>query len=169
MDRKVLIMKFKIIGTIVGVIQFIIMTFIIINIYKGSFRSVSMIILTFIVFQSAIYNRLSSKKRKVLIQKIVIINIISIMVSFALLPKYTYAEAKIIAEDKYKNELDHFVEFESYYNNTVPVESDRIEDIFMPRRFYYFSFVKNNDEKKYIMINPLKGEIVELEDSYWEE
>lgn len=27
--------------------------------------------------------------------------------------------------------------------------------IFMPHRFYYFSFVKNNGDKKYIMINVL--------------
>lgn len=104
-----------------------------------------------------------------MIQKIVIINLISITVFFALLPKYTYTQAKMIAENKYKKELDYFVEFESYYNNTIPVESDSIEDIFMPNRVYYFSFVKINGEKKYIMINPLEGEIVELEDSYWEE
>lgn len=162
-------MKIKIIGSIIGIIQFIIMLFITLNVYKGSFRSVSMFILLLIILQAAFYNRLSSKNRKVLIQKIVIINIFLIIVSFALLPKYTYTEAKIIVEDKYKNELDYFVEFESYYNNAIPVKDDSIEGIFMPSRFYYFSFVKNNGEKKYIMINPMKGEIVVLEDSYWEE
>lgn len=162
-------MKIKIIGTIVGIIQVIMMLFIIITVYKGSFRSVSIIILSYIVFQAAVYNRLSRKNPKSLIQKIIIINLISIVVFFALLPKYTYAEAKLIAENKYKNELDYFVEFESYYNNTVPIISDNIKEIFIPRRFYYFSFVKNNGEKKYIMINPLEGEIVELGDSYWEE
>jgi hypothetical protein len=165
----VLIVKIKIIGTIIGVMQFIMMLFIIINVYKGSFRSVSIIILTYIVFQAAVYNRLSRKNPKSLIQKIIIINLISIVLSFALLPNYTYAEAKQIAENKYKNELDYFVEFESYYNNTIPIKSDNIKEIFMTRRFYYFSFVKNSGEKKYIMINPLEGEIVELYDSYWEE
>ncbi|MGH4119339.1 hypothetical protein [Clostridium sp.] len=162
-------MKIKIIGSIIGIIQFIIMLFIIVNVYKGSFRSVSMFILLLIIFQAAFYNRLLSKNRKVLIQKIVIINIFLIIVTFALLPKYTYTEAKIIAEDKYKNELDYFVEFEPYYNNTIPVRADGIEEIFIPSRFYYFSFVRINGEKKHIMINPLKGKIVELEDSYWKE
>jgi hypothetical protein len=164
MDRRVLIVKIKIIGSIIGIIQFIIMLFIIVNVYKGSFRSVSMVILLLIIFQAAFYNRLSSKNRKAFIQKIVIINLIFIIVFFGLLPKYTYDEAKIIVENKYKNELDYLVEFGSYDDNTIPVQSNAIEDIFMPHTFYYFSFVKKSGEKKYIMVNPLEGEIVEIED-----
>lgn len=102
-------MKIKIIGSIIGIIQFVIILFIIVNVYKGSFRSVSMVILLLIIFQATFYNRLSSKNRKAFIQKIVIINLIFIIVSFALLPRYTYDEAKTIVENKYKNELNYLL------------------------------------------------------------
>lgn len=34
----------------------------------------------------------------------------------------------------------------------------------MPHTFYYFSFVKKSGEKKYIMVDPLEGKIVEIDD-----
>ncbi|MCB2353845.1 hypothetical protein [Clostridium estertheticum] len=155
-------MKLKIIGTIVGIIELTMMLFITKHFYKGSSIFPTAYILSFLVLQSAFYNRLSSKNPKKLIQKIVIINILLIVVYFVLLPKYTYSEAKTIAQNKYKNELDHFVEFKSYSDNSIQIRADSIKDIFMPHSFYYFSFVKNDGEKKYIMINPSEGEIVEL-------
>jgi len=165
--RKVLIIKLKLIGTMVGIIEFTMMVLITINVYKGCFSSINTYILLIILFQAAFYNRLSGKRPKLLIQKIVILNILLIIVSFTLLPKYTYVESKAIAENKYKNELKHFVEVKSYSNYTIPIRTDGIKEIFMTNRFYYFYFVKNNGEKKYIMINPSKGNIVELDDSYW--
>ncbi|MBU3071843.1 hypothetical protein [Clostridium estertheticum] len=155
-------MKLKIIGTIVGIIELTMMLFITKHFYKGASIFPTVYILSALVLQSAFYNRLSSKNPKKLIQKIVIINVLLIIVSFVLLPKYTYVEAKTIAQNKYKNELDHFVEFESYSDNSILIRSDNIKDIFVPHRFYYFSFVKNNGDKKYIMINPSEGGIVEL-------
>ncbi|MBU3201802.1 hypothetical protein LL037_25190 (plasmid) [Clostridium estertheticum] len=155
-------MKLKIIGTIVGIIELTMMLFITKHFYKGASIFPTACILSFLVLQAAFYNRLSSKSPQKLIQKIVIINILLMIVSFALLPKYTYVEAKAIAQNKYKNELDHFVEFKSYSDNSLFIRSDNIKDIFVPHRFYYFYFVKNNGDKKYIMMNPSTGEIVEL-------
>ncbi|MBU3100889.1 MULTISPECIES: hypothetical protein [Clostridium] len=41
-------------------------------------------------------------------------------------------------------------------------EKNEYAFVVINHRFYYFSFVKNNGEKKYIMINPSEGDIVEL-------
>ncbi|MBU3160789.1 hypothetical protein KPL37_13670 [Clostridium frigoris] len=156
-------MKLKIIGTIVGAIELTMMLFIIKKFFIGSSIFPTTYILSFLILQSVFYNKLSSKNPKKIIQKIVTINILLIIVSFALLPKYTYVEAKTIVQNKYKNELDHFVEFESYSDNSILIRSNNIKDTFVPHRFYYFSFVTNNGEKKYIMMNPSSNdEIVQL-------
>jgi len=56
---------------------------------------------------------------------------------------------------------------EKYYYNTVPISVEfNIASLLQTRRFYYFVFYKN-DEQKIILVNPMTNELIMVNEEYW--
>lgn len=157
-DKKKFIIFFAI-----SLVEFILMVAIIVFYYKGIRRNVMLPIFTLVLFQPIFYKKLFNKKKRIIGFQIFLLALF-----FILLPPYTYNEAKKVIADKYNNEIMDFENHKTHYKNTVPiVESKGIFDI---NRFYYFSLKNEADEKIiYLMVNPIDGSIIELEEKYWEQ
>lgn len=145
----------------ISLVTFILMIAIIVFYYKGIERNIVSPIFTLVLLQPIFYKKLYNKKKWIIGFQIFLLALF-----FVLLPPYTYNEAKEIVADKYNNEIKAFGNYKIHYKNTIPiVESKGIFDI---NRFYYFSLKNETNGKTiYLMVNPIDGSIIELEEKYW--
>jgi len=83
---------------------------------------------------------------------------------YILLPNYTINESKEKVEEVYNISINTS---EKYYYNTVPISVEfNIASLLQTRRFYYFVFYKN-DEQKIILVNPMTNELIMVNEEYW--
>lgn len=165
-------MNKKVIGFCLGIIEFIIMISIIKSYYKGAVNGIMAGVFVLIIFQFRLYDKLYREKQKTFLKKyknILVYNFALFFVFGLLLPKYTYKQAKNIVVKEYKNDIQSFNEHKPYYYNTVPIKREGIKDILVPTRFYYFSIRNAKEEIINIMVNPLDGHIVQLQEAYWDD
>ena len=131
--------------------------------------------ITLILMQSFWYFNLTSPKSKIQSSprfkySTILMFLLSllIIISFpAALPKYTYNHGKTLVYQRYNPEATCIV----YDNNIRTIEVTSFpkgfpKAIFINNRFYYYE-VTTDDTNKYLILNPLTGETVELEKNFF--
>lgn len=126
--------------------------------YSGAFV-ISSYFLLGVVLAFTINSKLLLSKKKMLIY------ILFVVVSFyILLPNYTMNESKKKVEEVNNVSINTG---EKYYYNTVPVSVEfNIASLLQTRRFYYFVFYEN-DEQKIVLVNPMTNKLIVLNEEYW--
>lgn len=137
------------------------MLYININLYKGIIPVFGLFI-ALILFKVIVYYKYGKTTKNPNI-KILLISIIIIGLFIINLPKYTYSQCENLIYQNYGNSIE-ILEDKSYHKNTVPIKlSSNILEI---NKAYYFPVIFKNNTKKYYMVNPSSGEIIQLKQPY---
>lgn len=152
MDRKFIL---------IPIIEIIFMLYININVYKGVIPVFGLFVVLILFKVIVYYNHIKTTQNHNI--KFLLISIIIIGLFIINLPQYTYSECKNLIYQNYGNSIE-ILEHKYYYKNTVPVKSS--SNILEINRAYYFPIIFKNNIKKYYIVNPANGEIIQLKEPY---
>lgn len=93
----------------------------------------------------------------------ILLTIILPIILYYSLPNYTYDDGREIIREKFNKDM----EFTDYSNSmdTIPI-SEKKKNFFTTERAYYYKVYI--DGYKYFIVNEETGELIELEQGYWE-
>lgn len=107
----------------------------------------------------------NKKSPKIEIFFVIVTFIVLPIIIYFTLPNYTYLQGKEMIEQEFQDQTQFIFLDNDYGQYTVPV-IENSEQIFIANRVYYYT-IRLNNETKYMIIDPLTGELKEMEEKYW--
>ena len=151
----VLMRKFVYLFNVIFILLFVAIH---IFLYSGVFV-ISSHLLIGVVLAFTINSKLLLSKKKILLYMLFVV-----VAFYILLPNYTMNESKTKVEEVNNISINTS---KRYYYNTVPISVEfNIASLLQTRRFYYFVFYKNG-EQKIVLVNPMTNELIIVNEEYW--
>lgn len=152
----------------VTIIEFIVFVTINSSLYKGIFNIgiiIAIIPLQVVLTFNFLRDKLKSKRPKLWLLCFYSIPIILFLVGK---PTYTYNQAEDLVLEKFKNEITILDNGEETFRDTVPIYTEDFR-FFINARDYHFKGVTETNEYRYFLVNARTGEIIEMNQPYWQE